>query len=174
MRFRLRTLLLFIVPVALVLGGGRAWLNRRIAEGLRQQRLAVESPEMTFTFEYDGPRVFHSPDSRTSWAFRRARSAWCEDARDFAGALQRLQEFPDVEVLYVLGRQIIPELDARKVPPADCLELLRRQPSLKRLVVDASIRGAPLEPHAKLYMPSDRARLEAALPELEIRWIEVN
>jgi hypothetical protein len=54
------------------------------------------------------------------------------------------------------------------------IEELRAHPTLHTLVVDASIRGTPVEFEAPIYTREDLALLEKLLPELEIVWIEVN
>ncbi len=176
MRYRLRTLLASVVVLAIASGAVRIWYDRHVAEGRRQHDLATSlAPEVTLSFSYVGPRWPNWRNLGGGQAFSRATVAWCEDAHDFAGAMERLRELPDVATISVLARQIMPHVAPHESEPADAvIATLRAHPALTKIIVDASIRGAPLDPGAKPYDNDDLAKLRAALPNLEILWIEVN
>ena len=177
-QFRLRTLLTAVAVIALTAGGLRWWYDGRIAEAEyeRQERLRLELSLSTDTqlsyFGSDVRRLSRYFDERL---FRRVTNAYCEGVDDFAAIAPRLDEFTSLRRLVVLGRQIIPHARRMRDAGSDAvIESLRRHPSLQEIVVDASIRGAPLDVDIRLYMRDDLALLKELLPNLQVEWIEAN
>ncbi len=54
------------------------------------------------------------------------------------------------------------------------IEAWRRHPTLREVLVDASVRGAPLGESVELYDRDDLATLQSALPGVKIVWMEVH
>ena len=80
-----------------------------------------------------------------------------------------------VESVRVLGRQSVPHAEAFRRDGRDAvIDAWRGPPALRELLVDASVRGAPLGEAVELYDRDDLATLQAALPELKIVWMEVH
>lgn len=167
-RFQVRTLLAGLAMAAVAAGGMRYWYDLRTAAHRRDRQL-VELPNFAgTTWRWSDVGRF-SPE-----AFRRVEHLWCEDA-DLAEVAPRLHVLDQLKSLQVLARQIVPHARVIESAAADpVVAALRGHHTLRQIVVDASIRGAPLEFDSPIYTREDLARLEAALPELEIVWIEVN
>jgi hypothetical protein len=162
----MRTLLAGLALAAIAAGGIRYWYDLRTAAHRRDRQL-VELPHFAGTTWRWSDIGRFSPE-----AFRRVEHLWCEDA-DLTEVAPRLRVLDQLKSLQVLARQIVPH--ATVVGAADPVAAaLRRHPTLRQIVVDASIRGAPLEFDAPVYTRADLTRLEAALPNIEIVWIEVN
>jgi hypothetical protein len=86
-----------------------------------------------------------------------------------------LDELSELQKLVVLGRQLVPCAYRMRDTGSDVvIESLRRHPSLREIVVDASIRGAPLTIDVQLYTREDLSLLQEVLPNVAIVWIEVN
>jgi hypothetical protein len=178
MRFRVRTLLVLVGVLAAAAGGGRWWYDQRLADYEAQMSVCakLEDAEISALWSYQGPMLWDAWKWLDGPLFRQPTHVYCDDATDDAVAEQagRLAQI-NVETLTVLGRQILPQ--ARVVQRGEhnaLIEALRRHPTLKHLVVDASIRGTPLEFDAPTYTSEDLALLEELLPNLDIQWIEVN
>jgi hypothetical protein len=177
-RFRLRTLLALLSLVALIGGGGRYWYNARLAEYERQRLVAerLEARGASIYWSYVGPSWLEAWKALDGPLFRRPTHAYGESVPqpEFAAAVEESGQI-DMTTLVVLGRQIMPHAYETKARAGDAvIERLRRHRTLKRLVVDASIRGAPLEYDAPLYTREDKSLLEELLPNVRIDWIEVN
>jgi len=173
MRFKLRTLLGLIAAVAILAGLISSAYHARVVEFRRDMQVLakLESAGITGSSTYVGPGGLE----RHLHQVRRVTRLWCEEATDLNQVAARLRELDRLEVLQVLARQIVPRADsAAEGKPDPLLRALNNHPSLRQIIVDASIRGAPLEFDAPLYTRKDLAKLEAALPKLEIIWIEVN
>jgi hypothetical protein len=90
-------------------------------------------------------------------------------------AAEQLGELTAVESVQVLGRQIVPRAAAFQRDGTDgVIEAWRRHPTLREVLVDASVRGAPLGDEVELYDREDLARLQSALPGVRIVWMEVH
>ncbi|MBA3482391.1 MAG: hypothetical protein H0T51_11300 [Pirellulales bacterium] len=176
-RFRLRTLLIVTAAIVLTAGAMRWWYDSQLAEFARQKRVVAElgKSHVTVAWEFLGPkRMEHS---RLDRVFRRPTNVWFEYITDgeLAKTAPRLAELTNLTTAYLLGSQIVPL--AREVQAGETngvIEALRAHPTLRTLVVDASIRGTPAEFDAPIYSRDDLALLEEVLPNLKIEWIEVN
>ena len=167
-QFRLMTLLGAIAIAALAAGGARVWYETQIAP----QRADAAALGMDAMRGVD-VRWISAP---ALWGdMRRARHLWFDDAEDFDSAALRLGELTAVESVQVLGRQIVPHAEAFQRDGSDrVIDAWRRHPTLQEVLVDASVRGAPLGDEVELY---DRANLEvvrSALPGVKIVWMEVH
>jgi hypothetical protein len=173
MRFRLRTLLAIFLVVTMAVGALRWWYNAQVAEHFRETAI-VNALDAHASWTYVGPKIpgFGKTLAENS-KLTRATHLWLDDVPNPENFPDLLGELRSVASLQLLARQIIPRLGDRAAGDP-LLAALRRHPSLRKIIVDASIRGAPLEPDAPLYTREDLAKLKAALPELDIVWIEVN
>jgi hypothetical protein len=80
-----------------------------------------------------------------------------------------------VKSVQVLGRQIVPHATAFQRGESDgVIEAWRRHPTLREVLVDASVRGSPLGDEVELYDQEDLAVLQSALPGMKIVWMEVH
>lgn len=177
-RFRLRTLLLVAAVVAVAAGAVRWWYDGRVAEYERQRRLTASLREtgVSAVWTYVGPTLGDLENRLDGPAFRRPTHVYCDDVptEAFATIADRLAEL-EASTLVVLARQIMPHVRADRAGATDgVIAALRRHRSLRRIVVDASIRGTPPEFDAPIYTAEDRALLEQSLPNLEVIWIEAN
>jgi hypothetical protein len=158
------------LALTLAVGAVRWWYNAQVAEHFRQL-LVIKALGAHASWTYLGPKI---PGFNKTLAenpkLTRVTHLWLDDVRNPANGADKLDELPSLNSLQLLARQIIPRL-GRNDP---LLAALQRHPSLRKIIVDASIRGAPLEPDAALYTREELAKLEAALPGIEIVWIEVN
>jgi hypothetical protein len=168
-RFRLRTLMAVSAAAALAAGGLRWRYDQLVAAHDRDLEI-VESAEFS-----RADSLWTDVTTVWSWKFRRVEQLRCEECPDLATLIPRLHELTDLETIQVLARQIIGHASAAADGKADpVIEALRAHPTLHTLVVDASIRGTPLEFEAPIYTREDLARLEEVLPNLKVEWIEVN
>ena len=169
MRFRLRTLLTLLAAAAAVAGAGRHCYDVQVMPS-RRDAAWLASPELRgVTGRWSG-----APNAGWSWR-RRIQLVWLEEVEDFERASERLGELTAVEEVQVLGRQIMPHSVAFQRDGRDpVIEALRRHSTLQRLLVDASVRGAPLGDQVELFDRDDLATLQAALPNLEVVWMEVH
>ena len=166
-QFRLMTLLGAIAVAALAAGGARVWYEVQIAP--QRADVAALAKEMRGV----NARWISAP---ALWGdMRRARHLWFDDAEHFDSAALRLGKLTAVESVQVLGRQIMPHAEAFQRDGADeVIEAWRRHPTLRRIEVDASVRGAPLGDRVELYTREDREMLQRALPGVKIVWMEVH
>lgn len=168
-QFRLLTLLAVIAVAALAAGGARVWYETKIAPQ-RADEAALATAEMRGV-------VTRRSDAALAWSGggRRAVHLWFDEAEDFDAAAARLDELTAVESVQVLGRQLMPHAEAFQRDGSDpVIDAWRRHPALREVMVDASVRGAPLGEAVELYDRDDLATLQAALPELKIVWMEVH
>ena len=161
--------------MVLAAGGVRWWYDARVAK-YERQRLVTErlgGAGATALWTYVGPTQWNLGTSLDGPAFRRPTHVYCDNvATDaFAGVAGHFAEI-EVSTLMLLGRQIMPHARTGTADPV--IEALRRHPTLRQVVVDASIRGTPAEFDAPIYTREDLALLEELLPELEIVWVEAN
>ena len=167
-RFRLTTLLVAFMAAALAAGGARIWYEMRIAPQ-RADEAALASREFrSVTVRWSG--------APNEWLnlHRRAVHVWFDESGDFGGAAKRLGELTAVESVQVLGRQIMPHAVAFQRDGADpVIEAWQRHPALRRVGVDASVRGAPLGDRVELYTREDLEMLQRTLPGVKIEWMEV-
>jgi hypothetical protein len=173
MRYRLRTFLALFLVMTFAIGAVRWWYNAQVAEHNRQLDV-IDSLGAHARWTFVGPRI---PGFENTLAenekLTRATHLWLDEVQNPENGADLLDELRSLDSLQLLGRQIIPRLESGgAVDPF--LTALREHPSLQRIIVDASIRGAPLEPDAPHYTRKDLAKLEMALPNVDIVWIEVN
>jgi hypothetical protein len=177
-RFRVRTLLIAITAVLLMCGGVRWWYDGRIAEHVQQKLLVDRLGELKVTFLWTAA----GPDWLTdSWMLdervfmRPTHGRFDEVATEAFAEIAAQLEPLDLYQIDVFGRQILPHVDAARAGrPDDVIDALRRHPTLRRIFVDASIRGTPPELDAPIYTRKDLAALEGVLPNVSIIWTEVN
>jgi hypothetical protein len=178
LRFRVRTLLVVIAVLAIAGGAARWWYDQQMARYEAQKIICVglDRARITALWSYEGPGAWDAWRWLDGPLFRQPTHVYCDSAADDAVAKQApLLARLNVRTLTVLGRQIVPHARAAERGQTDALiAALRAHPTLKHLVVDASIRGTPLEFDAPTYTREDLALLEKLLPDLEIQWIEVN
>lgn len=169
MRFRLRTMLATLAAAALAAGGGRYWYDLRVRPS-RAEALVLGALE----FRDVDPRL--SVAAPAWWkAPPRAVHLWFDDAADFDGAAVRLGELTAVESVQVLGRQIVPHAEAFRRDGKDpVIDAWRRHPTLREVLVDASVRGAPWGDEVQLYDRADLEVVRSALPGVKIVWMEVH
>ena len=75
----------------------------------------------------------------------------------------------------VLGRQIVPHAEAFQRDGSDpVIDAWRRHPTLREVLVDASVRGAPLGDEVDLYDRTDLEVVRSALPGVKVVWMEVH
>lgn len=168
-RFRMTTLLVAFATAALAAGGARLWYEVQIAPQ-RADEAALASPEFRGV-------VVRWSGATNEWLNlqRRAVHVWFDDAEGFETAAKRLGAFTAVESVQVLGRQIMPHAEAFERDGSDpVIDAWRRHPALREVMVDASVRGAPLGAAVELYDRDDLATLQSALPELKTVWMEVH
>lgn len=169
MRFRLRTMLAALAVVAAAGGGARIWYDR-----LAAPRRADEAALAANDFRGVAARWSGAANGWLGFR-RRALHLWFDDAADFDAAAERLGELTAVESVQVLGRQIVPHAAAYQRDGADpVIDVWRRHPTLREVLVDASVRGAPLGESVELYNREDLATLQSALPGVKIVWMEVH
>ena len=141
--------MILIAMLAVVGGGARWWYDQRVAEYDRQQRICMELDDARITalWSYQGPTLWDAWKWLDRPLFRQPTHVYCDDATDdavaeHAGRLARI----NVQTLTLLGRQIMPHARAAEQGQSNALiDALRAHPTLKHVVVDASIRGTPLE-----------------------------
>jgi len=168
-RFRLRTLLYVLAVTALAAGALRYGYDAQRAAHRRDLSTVLSADYRGTTWRWT------AINSVWPEQFRRIEHLWCEEAEDLSRVLPRLDELTELKSLQVLARQIMPHaVAASSGRPDAVIAALRRHPCLDQIIVDASIRGAPLDYDAAPYTREDLAVLQAALPELQIVWIEVN
>jgi hypothetical protein len=169
MRFRLRTMLAVLALVAAAGGGARVCYDRLAAPRRADEAALAANDFRGVTARWSG--------AANGWLSfrRRAVHLWLDDAAGFEAAAERLGELTAVDSVQVLGRQIVPHAAAfQRGEPDGVIEAWRRHPALREVLVDASVRGAPLVDGVKLYDREDLATLQAALPEVKIVWMEVH
>ena len=169
MRFRLRTLLIGLALAAGVGGAGRVWYDVLVAPS--RQDAAVLASE-----DFRGVAVRWSGDGR-GWGnrLRRAQHLWLDEAEAFDAAAGRVGELTALESVQVLWRQASPHVErADRGEPDKVIAAWRRHPTLRQVLVDASVRGAPLGDRVELPTGDDLEMLKRALPEVEIVWMEVH
>ncbi|QDT76058.1 hypothetical protein [Lacipirellula limnantheis] len=167
-QFRLMTLLGTIAVAALAAGGARVWYEVKIAPQ-RADEAALAGREMR------GVVARRSEASAWSGGGRRAVHLWFDEAVDFDAAASRLGELSAVASVQALGRQILPHAAAIQRGESDAvIDAWRRHPALREVLIDASVRGAPLGEVVELYDRDDLAMLQAALPGVKIVWMEVH
>jgi hypothetical protein len=176
MRFRLRTLLAAFIAVIVTVGLARWWYNlqvrRHVLEVAAMTKLAARGGVASWT--YDGPALpGMSKAIERHTDLTQVSHLWCENIDSLDPLASRIAELARMKSIQLLARQIVPRL-ARSVDEDPLLRALGHHPSLKQIIVDASIRGAPVELDAPPYTREDLRKLEAALPNVEIIWIEVN
>jgi hypothetical protein len=162
-------LLAFLALVALAAGFLR-WRYDSFAAAERHDNEVLQSPgfEKTMCRWKAATKVW--PDR-----FRRVEHLWCDDCNDLSPLAPRLGELTQLQSIQVLARQILGHATlAAEGEPDPLIAALRSHPSLRQIIVDASVRGAPLESGSPLATRKDRAMLQAVLPNVEIVWIEVN
>ena len=161
------TLLGAIAVAALAAGGVRVWYEIRIAPQ-RADEAALATAEMR--------GIVTRRSEASAWSGgRRAVHLWFDEAEDFDAGATRLGELAAVASVQVLARQIMPHAEAFRRDGRDAvIDAWRGHPALRELLVDASVRGAPLGEAVELYDRDDLATLQAALPELKIVWMEVH
>lgn len=166
-QFRLLTLLAVIAVAALAAGGARVWYEARIAPQ-RADEAALATAEMR--------GVVARRSAASVWSGgQRAVHLWFDEAEGFDAAAARLNELTAVASVQVLTRQIMPHAEAFQRDGRDVvIDTWRRHPALREVLVDASVRGAPLGEAVELYDRDDLAALRAALPGVEIVWMEVH
>ncbi len=170
MRFRLRTLLALLALVALAAGFLR-WRYDSFAAAERHDNEVLHSDGFFLVHECRWKPAAHVWPTH----FRRVDHLWCEDCTRLSDLAPRLGELTELRSMQVLARQILGHAAlAAEGEPDTLIAALRRHPSLRQIIVDASVRGAPLESGSPLATRKDRAMLEAVLPNVEIVWIEVN
>ena len=158
-----------LAVVAAVGGGARVWYDR-VAAPRRADEAALAAPE----FRGVAVRWSGAPNEWLN-LHRHVVHVWFDDAADFDAAAKRIGELTAVESVQVLGRQIVPHAAAIQRGDSDAvIEAWRRHPTLREVLVDASVRGAPLGESVELYDREDLATLQSALPELKIVWMEVH
>jgi hypothetical protein len=163
------TLLIASSAAALAAGGARYFYEVKIASQ-RADEAVMAAPEMRGVVD-----LWIGPVSVWRGGGRRACHLWFDEAEDFAAASLQLGELTAVESVQVLGRQLIPHATAFQGGEPDAvIEAWRRHPTLRQVLVDASVRGAPLGEPVRLYTREDLAMLQLALPDLEIVWMEVH
>jgi hypothetical protein len=176
----MRTLLMAIALIVLAIGGARWWYDARIGEYERQKQIFeqhLHPLNVSALLDYTGPSSLENFELFDRPVFWRYTEAYCEDVcdEDFSKAIEQLGLLVDLDKLLVLGRQIVPQARTAQSGEANSvIEALRRHPTLRQVVVDASIRGTPAEFEAPIYTREDLALLEELLPNVEIQWIEVN
>jgi len=126
-------------------------------------------------WSYAGPQL---PLVKRLWEGRaemaRVSDLWCEDVSDLDALAERIGHLERLESLHLLARQLVPRLESKNARDDLLLWALRDHPRLERVVVDATIRGTPEGFDLPIYTREDLAKLEAALPEVRIEWIDVN
>jgi hypothetical protein len=163
------TLMSVSAAAVLAAGGSRVWYEVQIAPQ-RADEAALASPEMSGVVARRG-------ESASIWrgGGRRAVHLWFDEAADFDAGAPRLDELTAVASVQVLGRQIVPHAEAfRRDGRDEVIDAWRRHPTLQEVLVDASVRGAPLGDRVELYDRDDLATLQEALPDLKIVWMEVH
>ncbi|RIK71948.1 MAG: hypothetical protein DCC67_19930 [Planctomycetota bacterium] len=168
-RFRLRTLLGSLAVASLALGGLR-WRYDQFAAAERRDRAVVESTAYAKT-------VCRWKPAARAWPaqFSRVEHLWCDDAPQLLQLAPQLTDLSELQSIQVLARQIAGHAATAAQGAADpVIGALRRHGSLRTIIVDATIRGAPLEYDAPLYTRKDKALLEKLLPNVRIEWIEAN
>jgi hypothetical protein len=169
MRFRLRTMLGALAVVAAAGGGARVWYDS-LAAPRRADEAALAAND------FQGVTARWSGAANDWFSFRRrAVHLWFDEAADFEAAAERLSELTAVESVQVLGRQIVSHAEAIQRGESDAvIAAWRRHPTLREVLVDASVRGAPLGGAVELYDQEDLATLQSALPGVKIVWMEVH
>jgi hypothetical protein len=177
-RFQLRTLLVVTAAIALTAGAMRWWYDAQVAEYERQKQIVDQLGKLKVTFLWTAA----GPDWLTdSWTLdervfmRPTHGRFDEVATEAFAEIAAQLEPLDLYQIDVFGRQILPHVDAvRSGRPNDVIDALRRHPTLRRIFVDASIRGTPPEFDAPIYTRKKLAALEAVLPSVSIIWTDVN
>jgi hypothetical protein len=177
-QFRMRTMLVAVALIALAIGGGRWWYDSRMEAHETQRRIcmALDNDGISMLWSYEGPRAWDAWKWLDGPLFRQPTQVYCDDAADdaVAEAADHLAQLNGV-TLNVLGRQVVPHAHtAERGETSPLIDALQAHPTLRRLVVDATIRGTPVEYDAPLYTREDLALLESLLPNLQIDWIEAN
>jgi hypothetical protein len=168
-RFRVRTLLI-VLAIGAFAAGVLRWRYNCAAAAQRRDQDVIQS---------DG---FAKTDCRwqstgRAWPghFRRVEHLWCEECPELSRLAPRIGELTELKSIQVLARQILEHATLAANGENDVvIAALRSHPSLRQIIVDASVRGAPLASGATLATRKDLAMLLAVLPNLEIVWIEVN
>lgn len=169
MRFRLRTLLRGLALATCAAGAGRYWYDVQVAPS-RQDHAVVASEDF-------GGVVVRWSGERRGWArqWRRAAHVWFDDAEAFNAAAVRLGELTALESVQALWRQLSHHAEAAdRGEHDDVIAAWRRHPTLRQVLVDASVRGAPLGDRVELSTRDDLEMLRRVLPEAEIVWMEVH
>ena len=169
MRYRVRTMLLVLAATAIAAGGLRWRYDTLKAAHWRDleivQSAAYAKTECRWTAVTD---VWPTQ-------FVRVEHLWCEQCDELTRLAPRLGELTELKSIQIFARQVLGHAslaaDGREDP---VIGALRRHPTLKQLVVDATVRGAPLESGVSLATREDLAMLQAVLPNLQIVWMEVN
>ena len=169
MRFRLRTMLAALALAAVVGGGARVWYDL-LARPSRAEALVMGS------FDFRDVDLRLSVAAPAWWKLPpRVVHLWFDDAADFEEAAVRLGELTAVESVQVLGRQIVPHAEAFQRDGSDpVIDAWRRHPTLREVLVDASVRGAPLGDEVELYDRADLEVVRSALPGVKVVWMEVH
>lgn len=168
-RFRMATLLVASAVVVAAAGGARVWYDVQIAPQ-RNDEATLASPEMRGVVDQ-----WSSPDATWRDGGRRVRHLWFDEAEAFDEAAVQLRKLTAVESAFVLARQIMPHAaTAARGERDEVIHAWRHHPTLRRLEVDASVRGAPSGDVVQLYSQEDRAMLKRVLPKAEIVWMEVH
>lgn len=163
------TLLIASSAAALAAGGARYFYDVEVVPQRADER-ALAAPEMRRVAKrWVGPAYLWRGGGR------RVEHLWFDSVEAFDAAAVRLGELTAVESVFVLARQIMPHAAAAERGERDeVIEAWRRHPTLRRVEVDASVRGAPLGDVAELYDRDDLELLKRALPGVKIVWMEVH
>jgi hypothetical protein len=168
-RFRVRTLLVVLATGAVAAGVLR-WRYNSAAAAQRRDQEVVQSDSFAKT-----DCRWQSAGRLWPRQFRRVEHVWCEECPELSRLAPRIGELTELQSIQVLARQILGHAALANEGEADPLiAALQSHPSLREIIVDASVRGAPLESGAPLATRKDLAMLQAVLPNVEIVWIEVN
>lgn len=161
------TLLAVIAFAAFVAGGARVWYEVRISPQ-RADEASLAGSEMR--------GVVARRSEASAWSGgRRAVHVWFDEAEDFDAGAVRLGELTAVASVQVLGRQIVPHAEAFQRDGSDpVIDAWRRHPTLREVLVDASVRGAPLGDEVELYDRADLEVVRSALPGVKVVWMEVH
>lgn len=169
MRFRLRTLLGALALAAGVAGLGRYGYDVQVAPSRRDAAVAASEGFHGVVVRWSG-----KPQG-LSGMFRRATHVWFDEAEAFDAAAVRVGELTALESVQVLWRQALPHVErADRGEPDEVIAAWRRHPTLRQVLVDASVRGAPLKDPVELPTREDLAMLQRVLPGMEIVWMEVH
>jgi len=158
-----------LAATALIAGGGRYWYDLQVRPSRAEALVlgSLEFRDVDHRLSIEAPAWWKLPP--------RVVHLWFDDAADFEGAAVRLDELTAVESVQVLGRQIVPHAEAFQRDGSDpVIDAWRRHPTLREVLVDASVRGAPLGDEVELYDRADLETLRSALPGVKVIWMEVH